>query len=177
MAQIIVIMGPAGSGKSTVAGALSRRTGWPMIEADTHHPINNVEKQRSGIPLTDQDRAEWLDKLAAHINALDEQRLVFACSALTQYVQKRLIQDLSYECMWILLNVPAPELSRRLKARTDHFMPESLLNDQLAALTPPDDAFCLDGGKPVDEICDAIIELCAQNPDRRSQHNSPARDE
>lgn len=159
MPQIYVIMGPAGSGKSTIAHNVSQLTGWPMIEADAFHPEENVEKQRSGVPLTDADRAAWLDHLVEHINSRNDDNLVFACSALTPYVQGRLQNDLQSACIWILLDVPKAELSRRLKARTHHFMPASLLDDQLAALAPPANAHIVDASQSIEAVCTAIADL------------------
>ena len=125
--------------KSSVAGALSARTGWPMIEADDHHSEANVEKQAAGIPLTDLDRADWIDNMVAEINQSGDDHMLLACSALTPYVQDRFIKELSPQTHWFLIDVSREELARRLASRSDHFMPASLLQSQFDALEDPTD--------------------------------------
>lgn len=151
-------MGPAGCGKSSIAAALADRAGWAMIEADDHHPVENVEKQRNQIPLTDQDRVIWLDRLIAAINAEPHADIVLACSALTPYVQSRLREEISRACKWFLIDVPADVLAQRMRARTDHFMPVALLDSQLAALTVPHDAHAIEGNQSVTQICAEIMQ-------------------
>lgn len=65
--QHLVIMGVAGSGKTTVAGLLAQRLGWASAEADEFHPAANVAKMAAGTPLTDDDRWPWLRAIAAWI--------------------------------------------------------------------------------------------------------------
>ena len=72
--RIIVVMGPAGAGKTTIGQALAQSLGWRFLDADDFHSPANVEKMRSGVGLTDEDRAPWLaamhDALArAHATA------------------------------------------------------------------------------------------------------------
>jgi gluconokinase len=68
LALVIVLMGVAGSGKSTTGQALSRMLGWPFRDADSFHPPANVEKMSRGVPLTDADRAPWLAAIAQWID-------------------------------------------------------------------------------------------------------------
>ena len=159
MSDLNIIMGPAGCGKSSVAAELSARTGWVMIEADDHHPIENVEKQRNRIPLTDDDRVVWLDRLIAAINAVEDQPIVLACSALTPYVQNRLRTETDRRTRWLLIDVPADILKQRLIDRTDHFMPAELLDSQLASLYPPTAATRIRGDQSVHHICNDILNL------------------
>ncbi|MEO9969877.1 MAG: gluconokinase, GntK/IdnK-type [Hyphomonadaceae bacterium] len=154
--RIILVMGPAGSGKSTVAEHLSHETNWPMIEADDHHPEANRKKMASGNPLTDQDRAAWIDSLAKACRDHSSNSIVLACSALTPYVQTRLLNEVKRSIIWVLLEVPADVLQARLEARTDHFMPASQLQDQLAALKAPEGALLIDADRSVAEITDSI---------------------
>src|SRR4051794_32037162 len=86
-----VIMGVCGCGKSTVAAALAQAYGVPFLEGDAYHPAPNVVKMSAGMPLTDDDRAEWLRTLAGEIGAARERGsgVVVSCSAL-----KRRYRDL-----------------------------------------------------------------------------------
>ena len=157
MSEVYVIMGPAGCGKSSIAVALAARTNWSMIEADDHHPLENVDKQRRGIPLTDADRRAWLDSLILAINLKGKQPTILACSALTPYVQDRLRNEVDRPCKWVLIDVPAEVLKQRMTARTEHFMPVELLENQLSSLHPPANARRINGDQPIAIICDQIL--------------------
>ncbi|MFN3211578.1 MAG: gluconokinase [Henriciella sp.] len=159
MRQLYIIMGPAGCGKSSITEALSEATGWPMIEADDHHSDANVAKQAAGHPLTDEDRAAWIDSIVNAVNGGTETNTLLACSALTPYVQERLSGELEPECHWFLLEVSEAELARRLSSRKDHFMPASLLQDQLEALSAPNEAHRINGEQSIERICADILGL------------------
>lgn len=83
--QALVIMGVAGCGKSSVSQALCQRSGAHGIEGDSFHPAANIRKMSAGIPLTDDDRAGWLDTLAEQLRqAVAAGKLpVLTCSALS----------------------------------------------------------------------------------------------
>lgn len=159
MRHLYLIMGPAGCGKSSIAEALQAHTGWAMIEADNHHSASNVEKQSQGVALTDADRADWIDSMVAAVNGSDAPQLLLACSALTPYVQGRLRTELNVECHWFLLDVSREELARRLSDRKDHFMSPALLDDQLAALSTPENAIRINGERTIEQIRDEILSL------------------
>ena len=128
MRDLVIIMGVAGSGKSSIAEALSKAEGWPFVEADVHHSAANKEKMTSGAPLTDADRADWVRSMGETMTAMPEDRVVLACSALTPFVQTGLREQSGRTCLFVLLDVPKDELARRISSRADHFMPVSLLD-------------------------------------------------
>ncbi|WP_247717962.1 gluconokinase [Qipengyuania proteolytica] len=142
--ELIVLMGPSACGKTTISGMLGEALSAPVIEGDDHHPPANKRKMAAGTPLTDEDRAAWIDSLAADSRARPDERLVLACSALTAYVQDRLRSESGRSVRFVLLDLPRDVLAQRLAARTDHFMPVSLLDSQLAALDPPADVLRVD---------------------------------
>jgi gluconokinase len=82
--MIVIIMGVSGAGKTTIGSLLASRLGWEFADADDFHPASNVEKIRNSIPLTDEDRKPWLDRLREAIDRwiLDGKNVVLACSAL-----------------------------------------------------------------------------------------------
>ena len=81
---VLVLMGVSGSGKTTVAGILAGRLGWPFEEGDALHPQANIEKMRAGQALTDADRLQWLAMVAEWVDSrLDAgENGLITCSAL-----------------------------------------------------------------------------------------------
>jgi gluconokinase len=154
--DLTVIMGVAGSGKTTTGEALSAATGWPFIEADTHHSEANRARMAAGTPLTDADRVDWVASIAAAVNASPAPRLVLACSALTPFVQSALQDQCERTVRFIWLDVPEALLAERMKTRPGHFMPVSLLRSQLEALTVPRSALRMDGTLPLTELVERI---------------------
>jgi gluconokinase len=135
---ILVIMGVAGCGKSTIGSTLATRLGWPYQEGDDFHPPANVAKMRAGKPLDDADRQPWLAAIAGWMDAQmhSRQPAVIGCSAL-----KRAYRDLlraGHPQVWfVYLRVPRETLQRRVSARQHEYMPASLLDSQLATLEEP----------------------------------------
>ena len=137
-ALVVVVMGVAGAGKSTVARLLADELGWDFADGDDFHQAVNVAKMAAGEPLTDGDRRVWLGDIARWIdNEIAAQRSgVVACSALKRSYRDRLRRT---EVLFAYLRVPRTVLEGRLTDRPDHFMPATLLDSQLAALEPPTD--------------------------------------
>jgi gluconokinase len=139
--MIVIVMGVSGAGKSTLGNALAESLGCGFVDADDHHPPENIAKMRRGEPLTDTDRGPWLDRLHGLLREQDAagKDAVLACSALKGSYRTRLtagLRDIRYV---LLVGAPA-ELRERLAARRDHFMPPVLLDSQIATLSVPDDA-------------------------------------
>ncbi|MCK0127627.1 gluconokinase, GntK/IdnK-type [Erythrobacter sp. F6033] len=154
--RLIVIMGPSGCGKSTVARALSDALSVPMLEGDDYHPAKNLEKLASGVPLDDTDRIDWIAALLKSATYGNAPVMVVACSALTPYVQECFSSALEFDVRFVYLNVSRDELARRMQSR-DHFMPVSLLDNQIEALSVPEGAHTIDAMADVETITDAII--------------------
>lgn len=155
-------MGVTGSGKSTVAEILADRLGWPFAEGDTFHPQGNLERMSAGQPLADEDRAPWLDAIAAWV----DERLVagenglITCSALKRRYRDT-INRRGHGVMFAFLNGSKDVLAGRLAARHGHFMPPALLESQLEDLEPPNSdepAILVDIGPPPHVIAQKIIE-------------------
>ncbi|MEL6781378.1 MAG: gluconokinase, GntK/IdnK-type [Pseudomonadota bacterium] len=157
MTRLIVIMGVAGAGKTTIGKALARRTGWPFIDGDDHHPPANIEKMAASIPLTDEDRTPWIDALLQATNACPAGTpVITACSALTPFVQTRLTATEGRAVAFVHLVLDREATRTRMEQR-DHFMKSVLLDSQFAALTPPDGAITLDASQPVDRLVDQVL--------------------
>ena len=167
--NVVVMAGVAGSGKSTVGAALARRLGWVYAEADEFHPASNIEKMSAGIPLTDEDRAPWLAKIAAYIAEICArgEHAVVSCSALKRAYRKTLVGDLATHVRVVLLNGDEGQIAARLQSRHGHFMPPSLLKSQLATLELPSDAsdaLVVPVGGPPDAVVQRVIKALVDQP-------------
>lgn len=158
----VVVMGVSGSGKTTVAQELSARLGWRLVEGDDLHPPANVEKMRSGRPLSDDDREPWLDRVGERIGAWEGagESGIITCSALKRTYRDRI--RAGHPSVWFA-HVDAHEqvLRDRLARRTGHYMPGALLDSQLATLEPlqPDEAGAtVDGDSPCPVVVTAMLE-------------------
>jgi len=136
----IVVMGVSGSGKTSVGELLGQRLGFPFIDGDDFHPPANVEKMSAGIPLTDEDRWPWLDILGAKIGALarNEGGVIAAASSLRKVYRDRMTAAAGMPVLFAHLDGPADIIAERMAKRTDHYMPLSLLDSQIATLEPPE---------------------------------------
>ncbi len=135
---IIVVMGVASSGKTTVAEALARKLDWPFRDADSFHPPANVAKMSAGTPLGDADRWPWLQAIVAWMDerhAAGENGIV-TCSALKRSYRDTL-RTSKAALQLVHLHGSRDVLAARIAARKAHFMPASLLDSQLATLEMP----------------------------------------
>ena len=142
--MIVVMMGVCGSGKTKVGRALAESLGWPFHDADDFHPPANVAKMAAGIPLTDDDRWPWLDRIVdelAHAGA-DDGNAVLACSALRQIYRDRIAR--AGNVRFVFLKGDLATIAERLAVRSHKYMPASLLPSQFATLEEPADALVLD---------------------------------
>jgi len=133
-ADRIVVMGVAAAGKSSVGRALAAQLGARFVDADELHPPSNIAKMAGGTPLTDADRAPWLDLVGAELAGATP--VVVACSALRRTYRDRLRAGAGHPVWFIHLAAPQTLLATRIGTRTDHFMPATLLDDQYATLEP-----------------------------------------
>jgi gluconokinase len=135
---ILIAMGVSASGKTTVARILADRLHCPFQEGDAFHPPANVEKMKSGVPLTDSDRLPWLQRIAQKIDEWRAQRQsgVLTCSALKRSYRDLIMGDRP-EVRLVYLKGSRELIRRRIAARHGHFMPASLLDSQFATLEEP----------------------------------------
>jgi gluconokinase len=162
---VVVIMGVAGSGKTTVGAMLAGRLHWPYAEADDFHPPANVDKMAAGHPLTDEDRKPWLDAIGRWI---DERRAehkpgVVSCSALKRSYRDLLRADRP-EVRIVYLDGSRDLIGRRLVTRHGHFMRATMLDSQFEALeepTPDEHATVVSIDATPGEIVDEIVRVLA----------------
>ena len=152
--MIVIVMGVAGAGKTTVGSRLAASLGCEFIDADDYHPPASVQKMRAGEPLGDDDRRPWL----ARLNGLLQDRaqrdagVVLACSALKASYREALLRGLA-DARLVYLRGSKAVIAPRLAERGGHFMNPVLLDSQLATLEEPRDAIVVD----VEDTPEALV--------------------
>jgi carbohydrate kinase (thermoresistant glucokinase family) len=142
---VVLLMGVAGSGKTTIGKKFAAAVGWSFADADEFHPPANIAKMSAGVPLTDEDRAPWLQAIRAHIDTILARGEfgVVACSALKEQYRRLLIPEPG-KVRLVHLAGDFSLISSRLQERAGHFMKPEMLQSQFETLEPPQDAIALD---------------------------------
>lgn len=148
-----LVMGVCGSGKTTIGKALADSLDIVFFDADDFHPAANREKMSQGIPLDDNDRLPWLTAIADTIRSTPS--FVLACSALKESY-RIILRQACPDLRIILLHSSPEQLTERLQARKDHFMPPALLASQLATLEIPTNALTLNIALTPEEMIEEI---------------------
>jgi len=160
MPKVVVVMGVAGSGKTTIGSQLAKKTGAKFVDADSFHSQANKSKMAAGIALTDEDRAPWLGSMQQAIAGWlsDGQAHILACSALKNSYREQLgtgDQDVAF----VYLKVNEPTARLRLAARRDHYMKSDMVESQFSTLEEPSpqEAVVVDAAEPPDQIVSQVI--------------------
>jgi len=156
---IVIVFGVSGAGKTTIAKLLAEQLGWQFYEADDFHPRDNIEKMRSGRPLTDEDRWPWLERLREQIthSITAKDNAVFACSALKRAYRDRL--RVSDDVTFVFLRGDYALIAEQLRHRRGHFMNPELLRSQFADLEQPEpdeDVLTIELGRTPQELVEDI---------------------
>ena len=168
----IVVMGVAGSGKTTIGEKLAERLGWTYEDADKFHPAANVAKMSAGHPLTDEDRWPWLQAIADEIDRIcrESEHAVIGCSALKRAYRDVLVHGRN-DVRIVYLDGTQELIARRLKARKGHFMPPALLDSQFSILQPPgpdEHPVTVSIDAPVEAIVDHILRKLGPDLDGKA---------
>lgn len=139
---VIIIGGPCGSGKSTVAHSLAEKLGVPMIEGDEMHSRVARQNMGSQIPLTDADRLSWLAHIRGavmdRLNSTKAPAVLVTCSALKSSYRDELrsLQEIAgFRTLFIMLETDAKEeLKSRLSERRGHYMAPGMVDAQVNLL-------------------------------------------
>lgn len=153
----LVVMGVAGCGKSSLGQLCAEALGLPLLEGDDFHSASNVSRMRSGTPLSDDDRAAWLDTLAGQLQ-IHPQGVVLTCSALRQRYRDRL-RAAAPGLRFVFLDLTQEQARERVAARPAHLFPVSLVASQFTTLEDPSDepgVLRLDATRPLPELGAAV---------------------
>ena len=164
---LVVVMGVAGSGKSSLGQALANQRHWCYLDADDFHSLESRNHMAAGKPLTDAMRAPWIAAICQRLRQLAEDNVntVLAFSGLKK-AHREPLRHCGFNLLFLHLTGNREILAQRLSARTDHFMPASLLDSQLQSLESPDDepdVYPLTLGPPLNELLDQARELIDQH--------------
>lgn len=160
-----IVIGVAGSGKTMIGRLLSQQLECDFLEGDRRHPLPNILKMTSHIPLQDSDRQAWLLEVETDIQraiALNRET-VLACSALKLAYRNQLTAPGRVQLVW--LNVPETELEHRLSQRSNHYMKLEMLRSQIAAfepMQPEENAIIVDGLLSPVEIVNDLLNTATQ---------------
>jgi gluconokinase len=152
---VVIIFGVSGAGKTTIGSLLAQELGWQFFEADDFHPPANIDKMRHGVPLTDEDRWPWLERLQEVINQsfAQQEDAVLACSALREKYRRHLrIND---NVKLVFLRGDYELIANQLRKRRGHFMDSNLLQSQFDDLEEPqkeEDAIVIELGRTPREL-------------------------
>jgi gluconokinase len=157
MTRRLVIMGVSGCGKSSVGAGLAARLGLIYRDGDDLHPAENVAKMRAGVPLTDDDRWPWLDRVGQVLQA--EAPVIVGCSALKRAYRDRIRTAVGGPVTFVHLAGSQEVIAARMALRQGHYMPLSLLDSQFAALEVPgvEEAIAVSIDQPLDAIVGDIL--------------------
>ena len=164
--MIIVVMGISASGKSTLGSALAKSLGWVFLEGDDYHSRANIEKMRSGTPLNDEDRLPWLRSINQALGRLDKdgRNAVLACSALKRNYREILAQDIK-QMRYVYLYGNPQLVRERITNRKGHFMPPELIDSQIAAMEPPQNAIRVNIEQPVETQAELVLQALGRDKD------------
>jgi gluconokinase len=155
---VILVMGVAGAGKTTIGRCLADELGWQFSDGDDFHPAANIEKMRQGHALTDADRQPWLERIhAAIVDRISRnQPAVLACSILKARYRAIVEAGCDHHLRLVYLKGSMNLFRERLVHRIDHFMRQELLDSQFAILEEPADALVINAALPPKEIVQQI---------------------
>ena len=153
---LVVVMGVSGTGKSTLAIEIANRSGFTFLDADALHSADAIEQMSKGIPLTDTQRAPWIERISSQLREYESENksCVLAYSGLKQQ-HRQLIFASYHKSMGILLDANQALIAQRLTDRDGHFMSPQLLTSQIADMEPIN-------SKPVESI--TLLALSATEP-------------
>jgi gluconokinase len=157
--MVLVIMGVAGSGKTTLGRAVAAALSCPFHDADDLHAPEHVAQMARGEGLTDAQRQPWLRLVRQAIEgaAVTGADAVVACSALREPYRLVLSEGLPL-VRFVFLAADKDLVRARLSQRADHYAGPGLIDSQFAALEVPADALTLDASLPIERLVERVLD-------------------
>ncbi len=157
--MVVIVMGVAGAGKTTIASQLALELNWKFVDADSFHSPVNVARMQAGVALSDADRGPWLHAIRQEIerSISESNNMVLACSALKRSYRDRLSGGLDVKFVYLKGTIEV--IRQRLAERKGHFVTEQLLASQMESLEEPSDAITVNVDQSVGKI---VAEIRAQ---------------
>ena len=165
--HVVVVMGVAGTGKTTIGPLLAARLGVPYAEGDDFHPPANIARMTAGTPLTDDDRWPWLDAIGDWAHGRAGLGGVVSSSALKRSYRDRL-RAAAPGVVFVHLTGSRELIGDRMSHRQGHFMPTALLDSQFATLQPleaDETGVAVDVTGTPDEITDRAVNVLKDLPE------------
>lgn len=134
---LVVVMGVSGSGKTTLAQEIANHFDIIFLDADSFHSEDAIKQMSQGIPLSDDQRTPWIERLCKQLSHFERENknCVLAYSGLKQQ-HRRLIFASYSRSVGILLDADQALIAQRLTDRGEHFMSPQLLSSQIASMEP-----------------------------------------
>jgi gluconokinase len=177
--EAIVVMGVSGSGKSTIGRRIASRLGFAFADADRYHPEANIAKMAAGVPLTDEDRRPWLERLRGLIeeHAAEGRSLVLACSALKERYRRVLKEaEPAARVHFVYLRGDFDTILTRMRRRKGHYMKASMLESQFRDLEEPEDAVVVGVERSVPASVQRALAGLARRGVRGERAGAPAQE-
>jgi len=157
-----VLMGVAGSGKTTIGGILSTKLGFDFYDADNFHSEINIKKMSQGIALTDEDRYPWLEIISDNIKQWENKNVFLACSALKKEYRTILSRNIS-KIKFICIDVKYETSYKRINERKKHFFKDDLLKQQFETLEYSEDLYIIDGNQKSLKVSSDIMNIIKED--------------
>lgn len=160
MPVAVIVMGVSGCGKSTVASALAEQYGFTFLDADDFHSDENKAHMAAGNPLTDDMRLPWIHSMRDYL----QQQAVLGNSCTLAYSglrkeHRKILRATDMRTVYVFLDGSKKLIAKRLAARTNHFMANSLIDSQFDSLEDPrqeKDVLTIDINRSLDDVVSTV---------------------
>lgn len=136
--NVFILMGVSSTGKSSIGKAVADQLKLKFIDGDDLHPRANILKMAQGMPLDDNDRIPWLERINDAVFSLTQknEQGIIICSALKKAYRDRIRQG-NQNVYFVFLHGEFEVVLDRMRQRQGHFMKAEMLKSQFETLEIP----------------------------------------